>query len=91
MNFSSRTSSLDVQHAIEDSIEKRTKVGVRVLTVPIVQLRPSGWARSTPLHRLWGQQCFVCAATIKAEIARSGAAPGVLCRTRMAHPLARSY
>lgn len=26
MNFSSRTSSLDVQHAIEDSIEKRTKV-----------------------------------------------------------------
>lgn len=27
MNFSSRTSSLDVQHAIEDSIEKRTKVG----------------------------------------------------------------
>lgn len=33
MNFSSRTSSLDVQHAIEDSIEKRTKVGVRVPTV----------------------------------------------------------
>lgn len=26
MNFSSRTSSQDVQHAIEDSIEKRTKV-----------------------------------------------------------------
>lgn len=27
MNFSSRTSSLDVQRAIEDSTEKRTKVG----------------------------------------------------------------
>jgi dynein heavy chain len=26
MNFSSRTTSQDVQHAIEDSIEKRTKV-----------------------------------------------------------------
>jgi dynein heavy chain len=27
LNFSSRTSSLDVQRAIEDCVEKRTKVG----------------------------------------------------------------
>lgn len=26
MNFSSRTTSLDVQHSVEDSVEKRTKV-----------------------------------------------------------------
>lgn len=26
MNFSSRTSSLDVQRAVEDAVEKRTKV-----------------------------------------------------------------
>lgn len=30
MNFSSRTSSLDVQRAIEDTTEKRTKVGMAV-------------------------------------------------------------
>jgi dynein heavy chain len=26
MNFSSRTTSLDVQHSVEDSVEKKTKV-----------------------------------------------------------------
>jgi hypothetical protein len=30
MNFSSRTNSLDVQKSIEDSVEKRTKVFLKV-------------------------------------------------------------
>lgn len=46
VNFSSRTSSLDVQRAIEDSTEKRTKVSTTITTTAAAHSFPPGSSSS---------------------------------------------